>query len=309
MLRNILIRFFVGIAVVLIGILILFIWSAVPLDPRFHFLPQSGQGLSVESWENSAKTFSLDDSALILYARWLKHVVTGNFGVAIEYQVEVAELIREHSLEFARLILSSWILGAIIGVTLAVVLNVNQIGLSRPLRQFFEPKNQQLAPVFFLAFLLIPLFGNALDTPFSRNTYGSHGLSFVPLVIALACLPASSFLQITRSALQDVDERDSDNQAGIFSVWLNHAFQNGWVPPITKSLLTLMIGSACVDWLFFGYFGQFFFSAVRSGDYNLFGGIAIVYGSAMVLAMLLLDTLYALYQLSIKLLNRRNRVA
>lgn len=255
--------------------------------------------------------YGLNDPVLVQYARYVKNMFSGDFGVSynIATNVPVSQLLSTRLPISLRLGAQAVILGTVIGLLLGVLAAlkhntiwdtittiISVIGVSLPSYVF------ALGLSYFIGFKMgwLPLLYTA-DSPFKSS---------IMATVALSVFTIASIARFTRTELLEV--LDSDymllaESKGISGPQLiiRHALRNALIPVITvlaPLVVSLMTGSLVIEKIFsIPGIGMLMVTAIQSNDYNVTITLAFVYSVMYIVIMLIVDILYGIIDPRIRL--------
>jgi oligopeptide transport system permease protein len=249
---------------------------------------------------NLNRKYNLDKSLPQQYGIFLKNLLRGDLGVSFAQRDRpVSDIIKQGLSKTAELGILSFVLAAVIGLTLGTLAAFNQ---NRPIDYvcvFFATIGASF-PSFIIAMFLIILFVVKLHW-FNVIGFGSWKNSVLP-VVALAFLPASYISRITRSSVLEVIRQDYVRTArakGLSepTVDLRHVLRNSLIPILTvlgPIFAALVSGSFIIEFVFsIPGIGRAFVDSIFNRDYGVIMGTTLFYAVLIVLANLVVDILYA----------------
>jgi peptide/nickel transport system permease protein len=297
--------------VVLFGLLVatFFIIHLVPGDPvqlvlGVHATPQADATVRHQLF--------LDRPLLTQFWLYVSHTVRGQFGEAFSLNASVASVIGQRLGPSAALITYAFIVALVVGVPLAIVaaLRPNRL-LDNVLR--LGTTFVFAMPAFWLGLMLALIFGLELRWfPVSGYQGGVGGLLKTLTLPALTLgLPLATIVVRTlRSSLLEVldsDYIDAARSRGLREVRIvtRHALRNAVMNTLT--ILSVNVGfliglSLVVEQVFqIPGLGSLLFNAVEKRDYQLVQTLALLAGTAVVLASLLADVTQAVLDPRVRL--------
>jgi peptide/nickel transport system permease protein len=253
------------------------------------------------------KSYGLDESRPVQYAKWMKHVLRGDLGYSLRTKRPLTTELRLRLPVTVQLAFMAALLGIIpavsIGVLAALKRNsvadyaatmVTLIGIS--------------APGFLIAILLILLFSYRLKwlppvgyEKFTEDPWGNLKGMIMP-AISLAMPFAAVMMRNTRSAVLEVINQDYVRVArakGLSNsrVLLRHILPNSALPIITIAGIQLagLLGGTVIIEQIFGLpgLGRYIYDAIRNRDYPVVQGVTLVLATIFVTVSMLVDILYA----------------
>ena len=249
-----------------------------------------------------------DAPPLLMYARWIGHLLRGDMGMSYAYRSPVAPFILRALGKSA----------ALAGVTLALVvpLSVGAGILAASRRGRWQDRLVNLGglsltvvPEFVSGILLILVFGVWLRwLPISANTRPGTGapeqlrhliLPALPLVLVLFGYIA----RITRAGMIEALDADYTRTATLkglrpSQVILRHVLRNALLPTITviAAQTSYLLGGLVVVETLFRYqgIGSLILTAAHGKDYPMLEAGILTVGAAYILSAILADSLVAM---------------
>lgn len=288
-----------------------------PGDPVSHLIsPELLANADPAKLEELRAAYGLNDPFLVRYFRWLKEIITGNFGFSVSSGVPISQMLKELlpatlELSVAALFIST-VLGSILGLFSAIkrgtfsenILTVaGMIGVSIP--QFFF--GMVCILVFSLELKILPVGGRMMpgQTAFiDRYQY----LILPALVLGIAL--TAGVMRYSRSSMLDTMNKEYIRTArskGIpeWRVNLVHGFRVALTPVVVLvgfRLPTLIGGAVVIETIFrWPGIGSAFATAVRAQNYPLVMMIALFSVIAVLLASFFVDIATAMLDPRIKL--------
>jgi ABC-type dipeptide/oligopeptide/nickel transport system permease component len=240
----------------------------------------------------------LDRPLIIQYFSYMENVMRGDLGRSWRYESPILPIIAERvpatmELALASLVFSS-VIGVLLGVLAAVKSNTPFDYISRGIVIF-----AQGVPNFFLALLLILLFGVALHWLPTGGRGGVKNLILPTVVLGLYLMPLT--LRTTRSSVLDILKQDYIRTArgkGVRenSVVWQHVFRNAAIPIVTIlgiQMATLFSGAIVTETVFsWPGIGRLLIDGVTGRDFPVVQGIVLIIATLVVVTNLLVDILY-----------------
>ncbi|MGZ5493604.1 MAG: ABC transporter permease [Thermoanaerobaculia bacterium] len=301
---------FIGITVATFALI-----HAVPGDPVQFY---AGRGAimhpSSAAIEALRREYHLDEPLPRQYVRWLRGVVTLDFGRSITYGRDVTGLISEKLPRTLLLNVIAFVLAAVIGLPIGLWSGARSGRLfdRASAISFFLLYS---LPTFWVALLLMELFSVKLGVLPLFGVVSDDYSQLPPLhrlldriqhlllpVITLAYGQLAIFARFARSSLREVIRQDfvttarakGVGEAGV--VW-RHALRNALLPIITLIGLvvpSLISGSVIVEDVFnWDGIGLLYFDSIGSRDYPTIMALTVVTAIVTLLATLVADLLYA----------------
>lgn len=298
--------------IVLLGVtLVTFIMvNVVPGDPVAVMLQKKADDATIN---RIREQMGLNDPLPAQYFRFLTNAVTGDFGNSYFQKKPVMELIlRAFSVTgtLAVLVLAFAItLGVLMGTLAAVfrgkwvdrvIMMISTLGMA--------------APSFWLAIILQLVFGLTLKwLPISGLRQPS---AYIMPSVALGMIYAASLARLTRTNILDAMNQDYIRTArskgvGEFFVVAKHAFKNAGIPILTylgTLIKSILGGSVLVETIFsINGLGRLLVEAIMKRDIPIIQGCTVYIASVFVIANLLIDLTYGLFDPRIRVAGPAKR--
>lgn len=300
---------------------------ATPGDPVQFYI---GRGSIVERSAASVAALRhemhLDEPLAKQYARWVRGVVTLDFGRSLITRRSVTELIADKLPRTLLLNFIAVVIAALIGIPIGLwsATRANHLVERGTAISFFLLYSM---PTFWVALLLmqffsvrlnvLPLFGVTSDlysdlTP--TGQFFDRVRHLILPVITLAYGQLAIFARLSRSAIREVIRQDfvttaRAKGAGEGAVVWHHALRNALLPLITLLGLTvpyLISSSVIVEDIFqWDGIGMLYFDSIRARDYPTVMGLTVITAIFTLLATLAADVLYAAADPRIRCEERR----
>ncbi len=249
-----------------------------------------------------------DAPPLLMYARWIGHLVQGDMGISYAYRSPVAPFI-------LRALGRSLALAAIT-LTIVVPLSIGAGVLAALYRGRWPDRlinlgglSLTVVPEFVSGILLILVFGVWLRwLPISANTRPGTSVPEQLRHLILPALPLVLILfgyiaRITRAGMIDALEADYTRTATLEGlrrrrVILHHVLRNALLPTITviAAQTSYLLGGLVVVETLFRYqgIGSLILTAAHGKDYPMLEAGILTVGTAYILSAILADTLVTL---------------
>ena len=264
-----------------------------------------GRDATAEAVADMDRRYGFDQPILVQYARWIGGAATGDLGRSFASQQSVAALLAPAlpvTLELS--------LAAIL-VAFAASVVVNSLTVARRIIEPLVTATSILGvtvPNFMLGATLIWLFAIRLRllpttgwVPWSEGA-GPHVVHLLMPVITLCAFYASAFSMVYRSEYRATARQlfvcvAAAKGLSQSRVSFRHILPNAVLPVITQAGLSLgqLVGGAVVTETVFSIpgVGRLLVSAIGSSDYPVILAITMMILTAVALANLLADLLYA----------------
>ena len=299
-------RFMFLIMAILAATLIVFALSRLQGDPR-NVMLNVGY-VSPEQWEAWGEDFHLDKPLVVQYFIWVsKGFFQGDFGDSLKTGKPVLEMVRGFAPASLQLGLAATLFVLLTGIPIGVLSAVKRGTILDAVGRTFAVFGQALPP-FWLGIMLILIFSVNLDwLPSGTRGHDSTGFFdkltyYIMPAVTLGWLASAGLMRLVRSSMLDVLDSEYIKLArakGVNnrSVIWRHAFRNALIPPLTFSALILVgfIGGTVVTETVFAWpgLGQMTYTAILNNDFPLMTGAVLVFTIVYVLAVFLIDILYA----------------
>jgi peptide/nickel transport system permease protein len=289
---------------------------SVPGDPITFFLGRAGtQGMSAETMAALRHELHLDEPLPRQYVRWLRGVVTFDFGESVVDRRPVRELVLEKLPRTVQLNTIAFLLAAALGVPIGLW-SASRSGRLTERASAVGFFLLYSLPSFWVALILIqflsvrwnllPLFGMTSDAypDLGAGARAGDRLRHLVLpVITLMYAQVAIFARFSKSALSEVIGQDFITAArakgvGRVAVLWRHAFRNALMPLITLLGLTipyLLSGSVIVEQIFqWDGIGLLYYNSILARDYPVVMALTVVTAVVTLMASVLADLLYAI---------------
>ncbi|MFE6779456.1 ABC transporter permease [Streptomyces sp. NPDC057702] len=309
------------------AVLVLFVLSvvvyamfyAVPGDPAKLIC---GSRCNPEQLAQVREQLRLDDPLYVRYLDFLQGLFTGHdystgtsvlhcdapcFGLSYQNDQQVTELIWQRLPATASLALGAMVLWLILGVGTGLLSALRRGGITERLLTWFTLAGTA-TPVFIIGLLLLMVFCAQLRwLPFPSYvalTDNPEQWAWNMLLpwIALALIESAKYARLTRSSLLETLAEDHIRTFRAYGVTERaivgrHALRGALPPVIAMTALDLgsLFGSAMLTETLFGLpgLGQLLVHSVQVVDLPVVVAITLVTGTAVVIANIVADLLYA----------------
>lgn len=296
-----------------ISILTLLIMHLAPGDPtslRYGLNPE----VSGSARAHLREIYDLDEPFLVQYGRWLKRIVTLDFGRSFIDNRLVIDKVKERLPATLLLQILSLLIIFSIALPIGVMSAVKQNSLFDKLTTVFVFIGFA-TPVFWLALLLMWFFGFRLEWfPISGmspwySQFLSPGERIVDLlwhlvlpVITLSFVGLAGISRYTRSSMLEVIRQDYIRTARAKGLPENkiiykHALKNALLPVLTLLGLTLpaLISGSFIFETIFAWpgMGRLGYMAIMQYDYTTVMGVGLIATFLTLIGILISDILYA----------------
>lgn len=259
--------------------------------------------------------YGLDQPWYVQYFRYIKGLVTWDFGPSFKYQGRtVTEIIQEGFPVSLTLGLEALILSISFGISLGSIAALKHLKWQDHLAMILAVFGISV-PSFILATFLQYFISMKLDLlPVAR--WGSFQHSILP-AISLSALPMAFIARLTRANMIEILQQDYIQTAkskglNSYQIILKHALRNALLPviaylgPLTTAILT---GSFAVEKIFgIPGLGQWFVTSITNRDYTVIMGTTVFYSAILMLCVFLVDILYCFIDPRIQLIEKKVRI-
>ncbi len=291
------------IVLLIVTLLIFLVMHSIPGNPIRLYL---GDGATTEQIEYYTEVFGFDQPVLVQYVKWLRGIVTGEWGRSICFATDITTLLPDRIVATLSVTIPSLVISVILGVLLGIIAAVKRNGWIDSLVSGCA--NIGMAtPAFWLAILfvyilalkckLLPVQGY---TPLTEDfTLGVRKLVMPVLVLSLGSI--AYYARQTRSAMLEVINQDFIRTArskGLKerTIMLVHALHNALIPLVTvlgMSIGNLLGGTVLVEQVFcIPGIGSLLLTAILNVDYILVQDIILIMSLFALGSNLIVDILY-----------------
>jgi peptide/nickel transport system permease protein len=283
--------------------------SLAPGDPLTSRMdPELLSRMTPEDLARARHALGLDQPIPVRYLIWLGGILRGDFGYSVVNQRLVVDELSARLPPTLMLMITSLIVGVLVGVTFGIVAAVRQYSRIDYALTAFSTSFIAI-PTFVVGLVMIYFFGATLKIlPTTGMFTLGKGNSLLDLiqhmimpVSLLAVYLAAQLTRYTRASMLEVLNSDYVTTArakGLQGrvVLLRHAFRTALIPVVTVIglfLPDLVAGTVIVESLF-GWpgMGQMAKQAAASRDPALMMGVIIVVATGVLLSNLIVDVIY-----------------
>lgn len=302
----------------IMSVMIFVLYNAIPGDPAMMKVMNKKDKLTAEQFDNVYKAtrqqLGLDDPAIVRYSRWMKSVVTLDFGDSLIYKQPVIQVVIPpmKNTIFLNLLVTFLALG--ITIPLGIFCAVKKFSKFDTSVQVLTIVGYSL-PVFIFALIFIYVFAvqlrwfpvSGMNTPNFKGTPMEVFLDRVKyMILPTFVLTVSSLGGMTRyvrAAMIDSLRMDYIRTArakGLKErvVIYSHAWRNALLPVITLIIswfISIFSGSIITESIFaLNGMGVVYLKALNGLDYNLAMGVQMFYIAISLVGNLLIDLSYGI---------------
>lgn len=264
--------------------------------------------LTEEAEQQLMEYYGLDKPVMVRYGLWLGDLLRGDLGISSRTNQPVWNLIRDRIGPTLTLTVTSLIVSLLVAVPLGIMSALKPYSLWDSASSFLAFFGAS-TPNFFVSLLCLYFFSVKLGILPSMGMYSANGGGVGDLALHLV-LPVSvtvlrmsgTYIKQTRGAMLDVMNEEYVKTArakGLRegAVVIRHIFRNAMIPIVSCVGLNIpyLVGGATVTEQIFGWpgMGSLLILSISQRDYNTIMGITVLISSAVLLATLLVDLLYA----------------
>jgi peptide/nickel transport system permease protein len=286
-----------------VTVIVFFMIHLVPGDPARTMLGVHATPRRVALLHHE---WGLDRSLPAQYVLFMKHLLRGDLGTSLIYNVSAWSLI------WGRLPVTLWLIGY--GTVLAIVIAIPLAVLAASRKDAARDQIVRAVPLvglgfppFWLGIMLLLAFGLHLGRLFPVGGYGTgpighlHSMFLPALTVALGISPI--LIRSLRASLLQVLESDYITTArskGISErrVLMRHALRNAVVSTVSVlgvNIGFLVGGTVVIEQVYaIPGIGQLMITSVFQRDFPIVQGVTLVFGVMVVLVYLTTDVLHSL---------------
>jgi peptide/nickel transport system permease protein len=291
-------------------------FALIHLAPGDPALIIAGEQATWEFVEQVRHMYGLDQPLHVQYAIYLSSTLRGDLGYSIKFGRPVLSVIAERIPATLLLVLTSQLIGLVIGVVFGVY-SARRYGTKVDALISFTSLALYSMPIFWFGLVLMIIFGmtfHILPTSGMISPGLSPGMGFEYIADLLRHLILPSFtltmvwvwpqyLRLTRASMLEVMGEDFVTAArakGLNekSVFYGHILRNSLLPVVTMAgiYLGLALTGAILTETVFAWpgLGRFMIEGIWYRDYPLVMGIFFIVSISVVVASFLTDIVYAI---------------
>ncbi len=290
---------------VVVGIFVFLLLHLTPGDPAAVI---AGDYASPADIKRIREKLGLNEPILVQFGTWVWHLMQGDLGISIFFDLPVSYLIAQRLEPTLALSVATIIIAVLFAIPLGV-LAASKAG------SFIDRLTMVIAvlgfsvPVFVIGYILMYVFAIQLKW-FPVQGYVPIAEGFLPFLrsitlpsVALALLYTALIARITRASVLEVLTEDYIRTAhakGLTSntVLMRHALKNAAVPIVTiiGIGIALLIGGVAITESVFNIpgLGHLTVDAILHRDYPVIQGVILIFAGVYVVINLLIDLSYTL---------------
>ena len=304
---NYTIRRLVGAIPVLIGVIavVFILTTIVPGDPARIMMGQRG---NPETIARIRHEMGLDKPFLIQFLDFIKNAVTLNLGKSYRNNMTVVQALALRMPVTFKLAFFAMLVAVLVGVPLGIISAVKQYSWFDYGAMFFAILGIS-APVFWVALLSVVFFCVILGWIPGTGTGNGELIYYVLPSIVLGLRPGALIARLTRSSMLEIIRQDYIRTArakGVAErvVVMRHALRNALIPVVTIigiEVASLLSGVVITEQIFsLPGLGRLSVEALVNRDFPVIRGVVLFMAFIFVLANLLVDLSYPLFDPRIK---------
>ena len=306
MLKDIIRKILSAIPLLLIVSVILFVMiNALPGDAATAIL---GDGASVEAMEAYAEKMGYNDPVMVQYLRWLKNVLTGNWGRSTYSNEYVFDKIMQRLPVSAEVVCLSMLLSLLIALPLGILSAVKRNSILDYMSSTISVIGVSM-PAFWLGILLVIVFAIQMNILPASGYYSiSEGIwlnlrSLIMPVIAVSFSFSSVLLRQTRSAMLEVINQDymmTARAKGLSkrTVLWKHGLRNAASPVATvvsSQIGNIICGMTVTEQVYrIPGMGNLLYNSILNRDYPVIMAQVMLMVVVVVFVNVLMDIVYIL---------------
>lgn len=291
----------------------LIIFALINLAPGsvVDFYVNEEIGITREDLAHVEERFGLNDPIPVRYVKWLGATLRGDLGFRFKNGDDVAEVLVVRMQRTFQLMGTSLLIGAVAGITLGVFIGLRQysvwdftltglsfVGISMP---------AFVAGIFGLYLFSVQVHwfpSGGMGTVGQETTLWDRLYHLVLPAGTLAVFNLATYMRFTRFSMLEVKAEDYIRTAqakglGDRIVTWRHVFRNALLPVVTiigLSIPQLVAGALFTETIYsWPGMGSLFVDAVAARDYPMVMGIMLVTAIVVLVANLMTDLAYAVF--------------
>jgi peptide/nickel transport system permease protein len=306
-LLNYTIRRLIGAIPVLIGVIavVFILTTIVPGDPARIMMGQRGNPQTIARIRHE---MGLDKPLPVQFLDFMKNAVTLNLGKSYRNNMTVMQALAVRMPVTFKLAFFAMMVAVFVGVPLGIISAVKQYSWFDYGAMFFAILGIS-APVFWVALLSVVLFCVILGWIPGTGTGNGELIYYVLPSIVLGLRPAALIARLTRSSMLEIIRQDYIRTArakGVAErvVVMRHALRNALIPVVTIigiEVASLLSGVVITEQIFsLPGLGRLSVEALINRDFPVIRGVVLFMAFIFVLANLMVDLSYPLFDPRIK---------
>jgi peptide/nickel transport system permease protein len=295
----------IGISMVLYMILAL-----APGDPLSQFA--ADPSVPPEVRENIREQLGLNDPVYIQYFKWLRSMVTGDWGFSFATRAPVSTLIEQRLPQTLLVVGLAYVLSVLLAVPIGVLSSIKPYSWFDNVATTFAFIGFSV-PTFFTGLLLILIFSvNLRWLPFiydstlevdSWDTFIRQLRQMIMPVTVLTLFQTGSMTRYVRASMLDNLPQDYTRTArskGLAeqTVIIRHVLRNSLIPVVTLVALgvpTIFSGAIVTEQIFrINGIGELLIKSIQNSDTPVVMAITFIFAALVVIFNLVADVLYGI---------------
>lgn len=289
----------------MVGAFVFLLLRLAPGDPAAII---AGKSATEEMIAGIREQLGLNDPLPLQFIRWVRDMLSGDFGTSIFAGRPVLELISQRLEPTLSLSILTMILSVTVGVSFGILAAWRTGGLIDRVLTAFSALAYSV-PVFVIGYFLIYFFAIRMHwLPVQGYVPINHGLGpwFVHLILPTVALGLGfiAFIaRVTRASMLEVLSEDymrtaAAKGASSYAMLFHHALKNAGVPILTVIGLSFayLIGGVVLTETVFNIpgIGRLVVDAINNRDYPIIQSVLILTSGLYVLINLTVDLAYTL---------------
>jgi len=267
----------------------------------------AGEGSGADYVEFLRKSYGWDKPLVVQYWDWLRRALSGDIGTSFYYGSDVMGLVADRMPATLKLGALSIVMALGVAIPLGMVAGRYRGGIIDRIAMFVALLGVS-TPIFWLAFMLILLFG--IQLRWLPITGGQSLTSLVMPAMALAFYSMPAIIRISRAGMIEVMRSDylrTLRAKGLrpHQIYLKHALRNTMVPVVAVASVQfgyLLGGSVVVENIFAVHgIGYLTWEAINQNDYPVVQAALLTVSAAYVILTLFADLINVMIDPRIRL--------
>ena len=279
----------------------LIIFALINLAPGsvVDFYVNEEIGITREDLAHVEERFGLNDPIPVRYVKWLGATLRGDLGFRFKNGDDVAEVLVVRMQRTFQLMGTSLLIGAVAGITLGVFIGLRQYSVWD-----FTLTGLSFVGISMPAFVVNWFPSGGMGTVGQETTLWDRLYHLVLPAGTLAVFNLATYMRFTRFSMLEVKAEDYIRTAqakglGDRVVTWRHVFRNALLPVVTiigLSIPQLVAGALFTETIYsWPGMGSLFVDAVAARDYPMVMGIMLVTAIVVLVANLMTDLAYAVF--------------
>ncbi|MES0033539.1 ABC transporter permease [Mesorhizobium sp. M0040] len=289
----------------MVGIFVFLLLRLVPGDPAAMI---AGRNATPQMIASIREQLGLNDPMPVQFIRWVRDVLSGDFGISIFSGRPVLELISQRLEPTISLSILTMIVSATVGISFGILAAWRSGGLVDRLLAAFSALGYSV-PVFVIGYFLIYFFAirtHWLPVQGYAPIDGGLGpwlMHLVQATVALSLAYIAFIARVTRASMLEVLSEDymrtaAAKGASSYAMLFHHALKNAGVPILTVigiSFAYLISGVVLTETVFnIPGIGRLVVDAINNRDYPIIQSVLLLTSGLYVLINLTVDLAYTL---------------